>query len=168
MKCKTYKRLYKLFPVIRWCSFLLDRHFSQCPACREEFAVENQVDSIGITPAAVETALKKEGLDLWSRVEERLIEMENKRDIYSMARKYAVSAKRFWGWALAGVAVLVLAVLIPLALRKDPGDTGGRGSNAGKNKKIMINFVTVENRPAKTIYFQPENKDRLIVWIKKM
>lgn len=165
MKCNTYKRLYKLFPIIRWRAFLLDRHVSRCPLCLEEFAGEDQIDSIGITPGTVEIALKKEGVDLWSRVEERLIEVENKHDIHSTARRKIVPPKRAWGWALAGTAALVLAILIPIAIQQDPG---GRESIEAQDKKITINFVTVENRPAKTIYFQPENKDRLIVWIKKM
>lgn len=153
--------------MIRRRAYLLDRHFSRCPLCLEEFAVENQIDSIGITPGTVETTLEKEGMDLWSRVEERLIAIENKHDIYSTVRRDTASPKKIRGWALAGFAVLLFALLIPPAIRQDPGG-GGQESKAAQDKKIKITSATVENRPAKTIYFQPENKDRLIVWIKKM
>jgi hypothetical protein len=159
MKCKTYKRLYKLFPVIRWQAFLADRHFSRCPRCLEEFAVENHIHSIGITPQTVETALEKECLDIWPRIEKRLNEAEYKT--------VTVPRKRTWGWALAGTAALVLALLVPITTRNHSGGTGDRENTGKQDRNIIITSVTVENRPAKTIYFQPENKNRLIVWIKK-
>lgn len=168
MNCKTYKRLYKLLPIIRWRALLIDKHFSLCPTCKKEFAIENQITSIGITPGTIETTLEKDGTDLWPRVKEQLIKIENKQDTHSSTRKHIIPPLRTWRWALAGTAVLVLTLVIPFFIRKPTGGPDSVESITAQNKKIMINSITVENRPAKTIYFQPGNKDRLIVWVKKM
>lgn len=160
MKCQIYKFLYKMVPVVRWRVFLMDRHFSRCPVCIEAFAAVNQIDSIGITP---ETA--DQGVDLWPGVEDRLAVEERAE---TPAPKRIKPRARTWGWALAGAAVPAIAILIPLALQHGPGNTGEQNEMTAQDKKIFINSVTVENRPAKTFYFQPENKDRLIIWVKKM
>jgi hypothetical protein len=160
MKCQVYKFLYKMVPIVRWRVLLMDRHFSRCPLCIEALAAANQIDSIGITPETVDP-----GVDLWPGVENRLAVEER---VETPAPKRIKPRPRTWGWALAGAAVLTLALLIPPALQQDPASTGEQNKIAAQDKKIIINSVTVENRPAKTFYFQPENKDRLIIWVKKM
>ena len=159
MKCQIYKFLYKMVPVVRWRVRLMDRHFSRCPHCMEALAAVNQIDSIGITPGTVDP-----GVDLWPGVENRLAVEESTQ---TPAPKRIKPRRRTWGWALAGAAALVLALLIPPALQQDPANTGKQNKITAQDKKIIINSVTVENRPAKTFYFQPENKDRLIIWVKK-
>jgi hypothetical protein len=160
MKCQVYKFLYKMVPIVRWRVFLMDRHFSRCPLCIEALAAVNQIDSIGITPGTVDP-----GVDLWAGTANRLAAAERAEP---PAPKRIKPRRRTWAWALAGAAVLALAILIPPALQHGPGSSGEQNEMAAQDKKIIINSVTVENRPAKTFYFQPENKDRLIIWVKKM
>ncbi len=160
MKCQVYKFLYKIVPVVRWRVLLMDRHFSRCPLCIKALATVNQIDAIGITPGTVAP-----DVDLWPGVANRLAAAESAE---LPAPKRIKPRAGTWAWALAGAAVLLLALLIPPALQHGPGSTGEQNNMAVKDKKIIINSVTVENRPAKTFYFQPENKDRLIIWVKKM
>ena len=56
--------------------------------------------------------------------------------------------------------VIILALLLPLKVFRSP-------ENSKTNQKITIHSATIENRAAKTIYFQPGDKDRLIVWVNK-
>lgn len=160
MKCQVYKFLYKMVPVVRWRVLLMDRHFSRCPRCIEALTAVNKINSIGITPGTVDP-----DVDLWPGVANRLAVVERAEP---PAPKRIKPRIKTWGWALAGAAVLLLALMVPLAVQHGPGTSGEQIDMTAQDKKIIINSVTVENRPAKTFYFQPENKDRLIIWVKKM
>jgi hypothetical protein len=106
------------------------------------------------------------GIDLWDRVEDGLIALETET---SGNEKTRFPGRRFrWAWALTGAAALLLALLIPLKVFHHPDGHGEQDGLSEQDEKIIINSITVEKQPAETIYFQPENKDRLIVWVKKM
>lgn len=142
--------------MVRLQAFLMAGHLSRCPLCRQAQETDapspdGSIRGIGMTPAAVAP-----GIDLWSRVERELVRIETHEPVTrkpARSRKWAVAA------AAAG-AVIVLALLLPFNLFRSPG-------NKEQNKKITIHSATIENRPAKTIYFQPGNKDRIIVWVNK-
>jgi hypothetical protein len=117
--------------------------------------------AIGVRPETTDP-----GIDLWDRVQDRLTALETET---AKTEKARVPGRRFrWAWALTGAAALLLTLLIPLKLFHFSGDREGQGNVSNRDGRIIINSVTVEKQPAETIYFQPDNKDRLIVWVKRM
>lgn len=161
MNCKIYRFLYKIIPIERWRAYLMGTHLAVCHRCKEEYAADFQMETIGTRPETVAP-----DFDLWERIQERLIVIENSKEDY---KKINAATRRYrWAWALTGAAVLLLALLIPLKLFHHADHQGRQDNNGQKDKKIIINSVTVERQPAETIYFHPGDKDRLIVWVKRM
>lgn len=167
MYCQLYKLLYKLFPVIRRQEFPVIKHLTTCPTCRVEFDTDNPIDFIGVKPTTVE---REKDMDVWPRVEEQLLALENSKSIYETPRPRIPNRARTWGWALAGAgaAVLALVLLVPPWDKYDREGTRRDMEFPTGNDQIVINSVTIENQPAKPIFFQPGNKNRLIVWVKKI
>ncbi|MCP5108734.1 MAG: hypothetical protein GY950_35440, partial [bacterium] len=134
MRCKLYKYLYKMLPIIRWQSFLMDRHFSRCPACQNEFAVENQIDAIGVKAESVDPTV-----DIWSRVEERLMDIEKNKNSRPPARQKMpkVLGSWKWAWPAAAAAVLVLVFFISPGSRRGIGGDWGENGVVEQNKKIV-------------------------------
>ncbi len=166
MTCKTYRFLYRLCPFTGIRDRLITRHFDSCPACQALFAPEPVFPSMetGAVP------------DLWPGVEDRLLELENTRERQRRRGHHVVggprraprhSFTRAWGWTAAGLAAATILLFAVGILHLPFGKHNPSPHGEEKNKAIVINSVTVENRPAKTIYFQPGNKNRLIVWVKK-
>jgi hypothetical protein len=171
MKCKRYKWLYRLVPVSVWQAFLMQRHLSSCPACREEFSTDTEahlhLESVGITADRVELPH-----DLWTRVENEIIarqSQQSQQKVKNLSGKRPVTGKRL---ALAGTAALFLLLVLSFTLLKKsanpppPPDEPAKLDMVVNNRQIVIHSIRVENRPARTVYFQPGSNDRLIVWVK--
>ncbi len=156
MSCKIYKLLYRAVPVKAWQALLIRRHFASCPVCREELAPDEDFlpAAVGFTPENVELPE-----NLWNRIEARIKEKIPAGG--SQIRWHG------WKWAAAAAVILIL-LLLPSPLRKDsnPPLSGNERHMVVRNREIVIHSIMVENRQAQTVYFQPGNQDRLIVWVK--
>ena len=147
----------------------MERHAAQCPGCKKELDDEPAFQHIGVTARDLE-----DRVNLWPGVEQRLVDRDTlnqpepvRRPLYKRWAAVFMPKPRLWATgALAAAVLLVLALLIPIFQHQDHGP-GNNSAQRGENKEIVINFVSVGKRPAKTIYFQPGDKDKLIVWVKK-
>lgn len=158
MRCRIFRIFYGMVPVLRWRAYLLDRHLAGCSRCRAVLETE-PVSPVGLTAGQVNP-----GIDLWSRVEDGILDHEVSQTPKHPSRARSWGWVKPVGWAFAGAAALVLVLVLTRPAKHEPGP----GHAASPEKKIIIHSVTVENGPAKTYMFQPGNKDRLIVWVKKM
>ncbi|MCP4146810.1 MAG: hypothetical protein GY757_03575 [bacterium] len=195
--CRFYKIMYNLFPFTKLQSLIMDTHLSLCPDCRKQLDVEpvSGVDSIGLKAESVDPGIDIWST-IENRLDQADY-TKNKNPVPAPVPGFINILKKqipvmpgltAGGWAVAGVA-LVLLLLIPFLYLQDSGISGKSNKvlpqsngellsnrdvqpvntdlGTENNGKIIINSVKVENRPAKTIYFQPNNKDRLIVWVKR-
>ena len=153
-----------MLPFKVWQAFLIRRHFSLCPACREAFSPVEKIRSIGVTPDNVRVPA-----DLWENIKKRIAPVQDRhwRGAEAVDRRVVrrASTRRL---AVAGAAAMILLFIISLVvLHKGPDFGSSERSIVVQNRKIIIHSIKVENRPAKTVYFQPGSSNRLIVWAKK-
>ena len=169
MKCHIYGFLYKIVPIKKWRAFCIDRHFSACPRCREDFFAADSPGPIGITPGKV-----KIPPDLWWNINKRIQEIQRPHHPGLAKNKTKIKKKIKWrpgdifNWKWAAAALVILILLVPfIILKKGTNNTGSEKLIVVEDREIIIQSIKVENQPAKVVYFQPGSKDRLIVWVKK-
>lgn len=169
MRCHIYRFLYKIVPLKKWQAFCINRHFSACPKCQEEFFAADSIGTIGITPDKVKILP-----GLWWNINKRIEEIQHPHHPGLIKNKAKFKKKIKWrpgdtfNWKWAVVTMVILFLLVPfIILRKGADNTGSEKLIVVENREIVIQSIKVENQPANVVYFQPGNKNRLIVWVKK-
>lgn len=163
MICKIYSILYKAVPFRGWQAFLIRRHFSTCRWCSVKTADERFVKAVFATASE-----EKSGPDLWPRVRREIIAIQRKsRVVAAGSRRGLLLGLPRWGWVTASLGLVILLLVAGLPLFKGDGSRAGAESAAeDSGDLIIIKSVQVDNRPAKTFFFQTR-PDRLIVWVQK-
>ncbi len=159
MRCMIYNLLYRVVPLNQFRSYLLDKHLSLCPGCSSGLAAEAEIEKMIVNPAQVRS------IDLWPEVSENILSLERGKN--RGARKAPGTLKRLrLGWAV--LTVIILVFLIPLLLNRSPHtESGILGVSSKGDQKIVIKSLKIENRPARSFYFQSKDENKLIVWVKK-
>lgn len=151
--CKVYSILYKWVPVGALRASIIRRHFTTCPHCRED-ALDEQVaqDILG------KNREEEPAPDLWPQI---------RRQIVSLRERGAFPRLPRWGLVTASMALAVLLLVVVLPLFKGPLPIADdKTADSDFEDLIVVKSVQVDNRPAKTYFFQTQ-KDRLIVWAQK-
>ena len=184
MRCNIYGFLYRLVPLPLWQSLIMRIHLSRCPQCSEslDFTTEDGITTVGMDAASA--AAMEPHLQLWNRVEDDLLALENsgkRKKNVPLTHGWFSTTPGTWTLAAAGTMLLVLVFLFPWSYKQPqkPAIPDGEYTNThltnqkadpavvSENKPIIINSLMVDNQPAKAIRFQPGNKNRLIIWVKK-
>jgi len=150
-RCKILGYVFSLVPLKKWQDFLIRSHMERCPKCQKTLVSREAVQGITIQESqCVDTE------SLWDGFEEKVrAEKRNKRHVFSPR----------WNWAYGVALVLVLgAVTIWLVLSPQFRKTRIEES---LNGHFRINYMRIENEPARAYLFQPQDSHMIIVWAQK-
>lgn len=151
LRCKLIDFLFFVFPLKVWRSFLIEHHIQKCPACCRKLAGLEKIRSLLIRESDVEDP---EGL--WPAVKARIMEKERKEQRIFWPRLR-------WIAGVSSLAVVIVAgIWLYLAFFQSRGP-----SEEILIERFQINYIRVENRPAKAFLFQPHGSDMIIVWAEK-
>jgi hypothetical protein len=134
-------------------------HLSGCPNCREIFEWDQptRLNSIGYTPGNVTVPD-----NLWQNIDAQI-----PKGLRTPTAHSPLIAKWKWRWLpLAAVASIFILVMLP---HKTPRQFQAPHSNDPvivHNRKIVIHSIKVANRPAKSVYFQSNSDNKIIVFVK--
>jgi anti-sigma factor RsiW len=153
--CKTINFLFDLLPLKIWRGFLIRRHVESCPACQDRLAAREEGKALLVQAEDVE-ALS----GLWPEVRLKLSQVcgqkQTRKPMARFARRWAI-----------GAAGLLIAVLTSVWLyrgyepeRIQQGDEVGR--------RFQIQYLRVEDKPALSFVFQPQNSNIIIIWAEKI
>ena len=146
--CRMIDRLIQMVPLKAWQDILIRRHVSGCPACQGKLAAKEEVRAVMIQKQDL-----VEVKDFWPEI---------KRSLFTEPKIPARTYRSFWqGAAIA--AGLVVIILTSLWLY-----WGFRGNGAtDPGHKLLIDYVKIEDKPARTYVFKPQGADMTLVWVEK-
>jgi hypothetical protein len=162
IKCTIYKLLFRVVPLDNWRVFLMERHFFDCPLCKEELLQEEEIKPLvvslndaGTLPQAWPSLQRK--LEKGEPVPAAQTVIDLQRSISKRRRRlvYAVSA------------AIVLLVLI-FAPSGDEIHILNRSESGGepnrKTEQIVVRSVKIGSKDARYFIFHSKDPDKLIVW----
>ena len=162
-KCKLYKFLFRVLPLNTWQVWLMDKHFSICPRCREEVETDERVRQL-LVSLEDSDALSS----VWPRLQGKIQEEETVKPVSKTKKGLSIFHK--WQWAAVGVALLLMIILLPFSLNfdKKPIDTSGSGEVEEKvDEQVVVESVKIDSHAAKIYFFNSKDPNKLIVWVKK-
>jgi hypothetical protein len=155
--CKVYSILYKWVPLTALRASIIRGHFTTCPGCRKDALDERVVQDILGKRREEEPAP-----DLWPQIRRQIVSLQKE----APAVPTGLLNWR-WGLATASLALVVLLLVVVLPLFKGPLPMADdKRAHSNSEDLIVVKSVQVDNRPARTYFFQTQ-KDRLIVWVQK-
>lgn len=105
--------------------------------------------------------------DTWARIEAQLpshrpMAVKGRRHFKEIFKEILPAYS--WKWAsAAAVAFLLLLLMNPFSPHHD-SYTGNGKQVMVQSQQIVVHSIKVDGHPARTVFFQPENANRLIVW----
>lgn len=151
-RCKIFNFLFILLPFKYWQDFLIRHHIQECPLCQEKMVNAEEVKSLLIQE---DEGKNLEGL--WPALKMQLRMQEKKEKSIPQRRvrwAYFVSAL----FAVVAVGILLYFTFI---LEKGPPEES-------EFERFQINYIKVENRPARAFLFRPRDSKMTIVWAEKI
>ena len=160
--------LCRVLPVPAWKSGLA-RHMENCPACSKKLAGREDVRRVLVQ------AQDMGGLDdIWPAV---------KRGISPASAAGRTAGAPFSGaalkttpvrpapavrWAAAGCGLALAAALLVGTVRYlgNP-DASGSGDSMAETSGFILHSARIENEPANTYIFHPQDDGMVIVWVEK-
>ena len=149
--CKVIDFLIMIFPIKFWQDFLICKHKSQCMFCQNRLADKKDVYSLLIQESDIEN--KK---DFWPGVKVLL----QKREEDPLRPRTS-----FGKWVFR-TAVFLVVVVTGLWIFNNQGTNRPPAVEASQ-KRFHINYIRVNNKPARTFLYQPKDSDMIIVWAEK-
>lgn len=154
LRCRVIDILFRLCPLAKWSDFLIRHHVEICSACRVKLASKEEARFLFIQgPEAG-------NLDrLWPAIATRISRQEVRTE--REMKKPAVRP----GFRLAAAA-LILAGITALWLIRDfsPGPISEVEEPSGR---FQVNYINVENEPARAVIFTPWDSHVIIIWAGK-
>ena len=148
--CRLYKFLYTLFPLKRFRSFLIEKHFSVCSSCKKETELESYLKDM---LAAPDWIAKEESM--WPQIREELNSQRKK----SVKEEKTLQPFFFrkWKWAAVGL-FLVVAVGVFLMVQTDFQKKSAETKALEKETpRIVIEHAEIDGKKARAyIYQTPE------------
>ena len=147
-RCRMVDGLIRFLPVKAWQDVLIRRHAMTCRDCLGKLAAPEEVKSF-----LVQEEDLVEVRDFWPVVKGRL-----QTGLIRQRRAF----RPFWTWvsAAAGLIVVILAGFWLLT-----GNREGSGPELGRS--LHINYVRIEDKPARAYVFHPQDVDMTLVWVEK-
>jgi len=150
-RCKIIHFLFNVFPLKAWQSFLIRQHIQKCPDCQKELASMEEVRSLLIQ--------ESEGGSFegeWLAIRGKLREEKRKE-------KHLFWPRLRWIGGVAGL-LAVVAIGIWLYFSYTPHKSLQEKDLA---ERFRINYIRVENKPAKAFLFHPHDSKMIIIWAEK-
>ncbi|TET74005.1 MAG: hypothetical protein E3J56_03235 [Candidatus Aminicenantes bacterium] len=150
-RCKIINIFFSFFPFKRWQDFLIRHHIQECPACRNKLASAKKVRVLLIQEGEAENFA-----DLWPGVRKKLTEKEQEeRDSFWFRWRWAFRSAGLFAVIAAGILIYTLSI-------REMGT-----SMENMAERFQINYIKVENKPARAFLFQPQGSEMIIVWAEK-
>jgi len=150
-RCKIVDFFFFVLPLKIWRDFLIRHHIQKCPVCQSKMASPEDVKSLLIQGSV------GGNLDgLWPAVKAKLSGERKKEKRFSWPRLR---------W-IAGAACLLAAVIAGIWLyslfihEKSP-------SKEDLVERFQINYIRIENKPARAFLFQPHDSNMIIIWAER-
>jgi hypothetical protein len=150
-RCKIFGYAFSLVPLKKWQGFLIRSHMEKCPKCQKTLINREAVQRITIQESQCGGADS-----LWNGFEEKVREEKtNKQHVF----------RPRWSWAY-GIAVVLALVAATVWLVLSPQFRSIQVEES-LNGHFRINYMRIENQPAQTYLFQPQDSHMIIVWAQK-
>lgn len=150
-RCRIIGFFFNVFPLKVWQSFLIRQHIQKCLNCQRELASIEEVRSLLIQKSEGESF---EGE--WLTIRAKLSEEKRKE-------KGLFRPRLRWIAGVAGLfAVVVIGIWIYFSYIPDKSP-----QEKDLAERFRINYIRVENKPAKTFLFCPHDSKMIIIWAEK-
>lgn len=150
-KCKIIDFFFFIFPLKRWRDFLIRHHVQKCSVCQDKLAGVEDVKSFLFQESDVGDLEK-----IWPVMKEEPGEEKSRE-------QRAVKPWLRWAVGLASLfvaAVVVVGLYFTFSPKKGP-------SMGDLQERFQINYINIENKPAKTYIYRPGDSNMIIVWAEK-
>ncbi|UCC39605.1 MAG: hypothetical protein JSV96_17800 [Candidatus Aminicenantes bacterium] len=153
LRCRIIGFFFNVFPLKVWQSFLIRRHLQKCPECQRELASIAEVRSL-LTQESEGESLEGE----WLAIRGKLSGGKRKeRDLFSPRLR--------WAAGVASLFVVAVAVIGSwLYFSYTPGKSP---QEKDLGERFRINYIRVDDKPAKTFLFRPHDSKMIIIWAEK-
>ncbi|UCE39799.1 MAG: hypothetical protein JSV17_09925 [Candidatus Aminicenantes bacterium] len=154
--CKFIRLFYFMIPIHGFRAFLIQKHFSGCSKCQKEWGLDQSAQGSFTKPDWI-----AQERSLWSQIRERIYVVKPE-EIRSGRRQKTFLFPR-WRWALAGLALLILAG-ISFVLDKSwiHKSTKEDVSLTLKNFQVNIKHAKIHGKKAKPFIYQTQ--ENLFIW----
>jgi hypothetical protein len=145
--------VYAILPAKLCKNHVIGRHVDHCPACQAKLAQKEEVRSLFVQADEVS------GLDyMWPAIQQKLDKSKVKEGTVQF---FAKPAKQ---WA-ATAAALMLVALVGFWLFRNYKPKGIPITEEAQGFKL--DYLKIENQPARIFLFQPQDSNIVIVWAEK-
>lgn len=150
-KCKLINILFYIFPLKIWQDFLICCHFEHCRSCQQKIASKEEAKTILAGESQIENSDR-----FWLKIKPRLAKTEKKA-------KFAFRPWLKWAAATALMAAAVITFVWMYSLKTPAKNASGQN----QGKRFQINYLRVENKPARAFIYKPQDSTMIIVWAEK-
>jgi hypothetical protein len=151
LRCKTIEYAFSLVPLKKWQDFLIRFHMMRCPDCQKMLISREEVQGITVQESQ---CLATEAV--WDGFEEKLKEARTENRQLFRPR---------WNWAYA-TAVAFVSVSVAIWILISPQFRKSRVEESFSGR-FRINYIQIENKPAQTYVYQPQDSFMILVWAQK-
>ena len=151
LRCKILECAFSFVPLKKWQDFLIRVHMGNCLECQKTLISREDAQEMTIQEShCVATE------SVWDGFEEKL--KQARRDKKQVLRPR-------WSWAY-GVAIVLVFVSVSVWLVLSPQFKKSQ-VDEGLGGHFRINYVQIENKPAQTYVYQPQDSHMILVWAQK-
>jgi hypothetical protein len=165
LKCNLYKFLFRVLPIHAWQVFIMDKHLSVCPHCREEAAADDAVREL-----LVSTEKAKTLPGIWPYVHKHMEDTgDSQTRELAPKHKWGPAILPGWQWKAAAVGLLLLLVIVffPFSFEKkqSPSEINQAGIEA--EDRVVVKSVKIGSKEAKFYFFESKDPNKVIVWAER-
>jgi hypothetical protein len=148
--CRLYNLLYTIFPVKRFRSFLIKKHFSACSSCQKESEIESQLKDM----LAVPSWIAKEEI-MWPQIREKLNSQRKKS--FKAEKTLETFFFKKWKWAAVSLILVVATGLILMVQINYQRKSPEAEVFVKETPRVLIKHAEIEGNKARAyIYQTPE------------
>ena len=151
LRCKIIGYAFSFVPLKKGQDLLIRIHMERCPDCQKNLISREDVQGMTIQESQ---CVAKESI--WDGFEEKVEEARTDKQYVFRPR---------WSWAY-GVAILLVFVSVTIWFVLSPQFREGQVEQS-LNGHFRINYIQIENKPAQTYVYQPQDSFMILVWAQK-
>lgn len=150
-QCKVINLFFTIFPLKAWQSLLIRHHIQSCLNCQNKLASIDEAKSLFLLEGD-EGSLERQ----WLSIKGKLKDEKRKGKLTFRPRlRWIAGAAGFF-------AAIALGIWLYLSLTPDKSF-----QETNLAERFRINYIRVENKPAKTFLFRPHDSKMIIIWAEK-
>lgn len=147
IRCKIINFLFRVLPFRAFQGILIKHHFEKCPNCQNSLV---KAEDARLFLELEKEEKSSEMVNLWPGISEKLCEGSGEKVRTSFFPK--------WRWAFVA-AGLTIFIFIGFLYLNRPGSL-----TASELDQFQINYIKVEEQPAGTYVYEPQDSELIIVW----